>query len=54
MAQKLAVPKSVIEALNKHGINYWIINGELYLDGSQTGKVLKLCDKGMLPKYICG
>ncbi len=54
MAQMVSVPKSVIEALNRHGIRYFIIDGELYLDGRQTAKVLRLCDEGKLPKYICG
>ena len=54
MAQTASIPKSVIEVLNRYGIRYFIINGELYLDGRQTAKVLRLCDEGKLPRYICG
>jgi len=54
VGQKLSVPKGVIEALNRYGINYWIIDGELYLDGRQTVKIIRLCDEGRLPKYVCG
>lgn len=48
------IPRSVLEALNRHGIGYYIVDGELYLDGRQTARVLRLCDEGELPRYICG
>lgn len=53
-SRAMGVPRSVLRALRRHGISYYIIDGELYLDGRQTAKVLRLCDEGKLPCYICG
>ena len=47
-------PKSLLTILERHGIRYYIIDGELYLDGRQTERILTLCDEGKLPKEICG
>ena len=47
------IPKNLLKALNKHGLNYYIIDGELYIDGRQTLQVIKLCDKEKLPRHIC-
>ena len=52
MAQ--AVSKNALEALKRHGIRYEIYKGELFIDGRDTLKVLRLCREGKLPREICG
>ena len=53
-SRSVGVPAAVLEALDRYGIRYRIIDRELYLDGRDTARVLRLCDEDKLPRYICG
>jgi len=40
-------------ALREHGIRYEIRRGELFIDGRDWRKYMKLCDEGKLPREVC-
>lgn len=52
MAQ--AVSRSVLKALEEHGIRYEIYRGELFIRDDDLLRVLRLCREGRLPREICG
>ena len=52
MAQ--AVSRSVLKALEEHGIRYEIYRGELFIKDDDLLRVLRLCREGKLPREICG
>ena len=48
-----SVPRSWLEALERHGIRYVIHRGELFYEDGELWKVLKLCRERKLPKGLC-
>ncbi|MEB3788686.1 MAG: hypothetical protein GSR72_02190 [Desulfurococcales archaeon] len=48
-----SVPRSWLEALDRHGIRYVIHKGELFYEDGELWKVLKLCRERKLPKGLC-
>jgi len=49
-----AVSRSVLKALEEHGIRYEIYRGELFIKDDDLLRVLRLCREGRLPREICG
>ena len=47
------VPKAWIEALDKHGIRYRVVGGEIFIDGRDWRRYNRLCDEGELPRALC-
>jgi len=48
------VSRSVLKALEEHGIRYEIYRGELFIRDDDLLRVLRLCREGRLPREICG
>ncbi len=42
-----------IRALERHGIRYKVLEGEVYIDGRDWRKYNRLCDEGKLPRALC-
>ena len=45
--------RSVLEALDEHGIRYKVVEGELFIDSRDWRRYNRLCDEGMLPREVC-
>ncbi len=56
MAQKVSLDRELVRAVNalaRHGVRFEIYRGELFIDARDTEKVIRLCDEGKLPSYVC-
>jgi len=52
-ARAEGIPKAWLEALERHGIRYKVVDGEVYIDGRDWRRYNRLCDEGKLPGSLC-
>ena len=45
--------RSVLKALDVHGIRYKVSGGDLFVDGRDWRRYNRLCDEGKLPREVC-
>ena len=50
---RVRLARSVLKALDEHGIRYRVSGGELFIDGRDWRRYNRLCDEGKLPKEVC-
>ncbi len=56
MAQKVGLDRELVKAINalaRYGVRFEVHRGELFIDARDTERVIRLCDEGKLPSYVC-
>jgi hypothetical protein len=50
---KVKVSGKALRELERHGVEYRVVDGELFIDGRDWRRYNRLCDEGKLHREVC-